>query len=178
MKFYTIVESFSPADGEKWDSYCKWRKKNFERFDSIDGVLRPNLFDRLADEDWEHIVNENFMLHLITNRVHAEKKKKEIEKGILLELRLDDHSPEDKRFLGFDIIDGYFDISLLTNFGNDIEFINQALGSNGLVSDLMTTESIYRKLKNEFGSDPHVEDCQIISIYKTMDEQGGAGQRR
>ena len=171
MKLYTIVESFSSADGDKWSSYCEWRGKNFERFDSIDGMLRPNLFEQPEENDWEHIVNESFMLHLITDLAHAEKKKEEIEKGILLELRLDEHSPEDDRFLGFDIIDGYFDISLLTNFGNDIEYLNEAIESNGLISDFQTTEGIYTKLKNEFGDDAHVKDCRIISIYKTKDEQ-------
>ena len=173
MKLYTIVESFSPEDGEKWDSYCKWRGKNFERFDSIDGMLRPPLFEKPEENDWEHIVNEDFMLHLITNRAHADKKKKEIEKGILLELRLDNHSQDDERFLGFDIIDGYFDISLLTNFGNDIEYVNEMIERNGLVSDFQTAKGIYTKLKEEFGDDAHVEDCRIISIYKMKDEPAG-----
>lgn len=175
MKLYTIVESFSPADGEKWSSYCEWRGKNFERFDSIDGMLRPNLFEKLGENDWAYIVNENFMLHLITDLEHAKKKNKEIEKGILLELRLDKHSPEDDRFRGFDIIDGYFDISLLTNFGNDIEYVNKAIESNGLISDFQIAEGIYAKLKNEFRNDAHVEDCHIISIYKMKDEQVRAG---
>ncbi len=25
MKLYSIVEPFSPADGERWTSYCEWR---------------------------------------------------------------------------------------------------------------------------------------------------------
>jgi hypothetical protein len=42
---YSIVESFSPLSGDAWDKYCNWRGLRFERFDSIDGLLRPSLFD-------------------------------------------------------------------------------------------------------------------------------------
>ena len=42
----------------------------FERFDFIDEMFCPNLFQTPEDEDWAHIVNEDFMLHLITNFAH------------------------------------------------------------------------------------------------------------
>ena len=70
---YTIVEPFGPESGESWSAYIRWRGIPFSRFDSIDGILRPNLFTDPRDEDWQYIVNENFMLHLITDQDYAEK---------------------------------------------------------------------------------------------------------
>lgn len=166
MMLFTIVEPFSPMDAEKWTSYCEWRGLTFERFDSIDGILRPSLFDSPADSDWEHIVNENFMLHLITDFPHARHKHEEIGKGDLVGLKFEGHDATDAGFLGFDIIDGYCDVSLLTNWGNDVEIINRSLGPNALVAELNTAQHILETLRTTWGDDPHVEGCRIVSIYK------------
>lgn len=178
MKLYTIVESFSPSDGEKWHNYCEWRGMTFERFDSIDGMLRPNQLGQPEGDDWKHIVNKSFMLHLIKDLPYAQQKKEKTLNGVLIEIRLDDHSPENERFLGFDIIDGYFDISLLTNFGNDIKFVNQSLSNNGLILDIHVAEDVFQQLKNEFASDPHVEGCRIVSLYSTKGEQADEGNAK
>jgi hypothetical protein len=167
MMLFTIVEPFSPADGERWTSYCEWRGLSFERFDSIDGMLRPNLFDSPEDSDWDHIVNEDFMLHLITDLPHARHKHARIGKGDLIGLRFDDHNTDHEGFLGFDIIDGYCEVSLLTNWGNDVEFINRALAPNALLRNLKTAQEIFDSLRNDYGNDPHVEGCRIVSIYNT-----------
>lgn len=43
MMLFTIVEPFSPADGERWTGYCEWRGINFGRFDfSHKAVEREN----------------------------------------------------------------------------------------------------------------------------------------
>jgi hypothetical protein len=166
MMLFTIVKPFSPSDGEKWTNYCEWRGLKFDRFDSIDGVLRPNLFDYPEDSDWEHIVNHDFMLHLITNIEHARSKHKAIGSGDLIGLRFENHDIADPEFLGFDIIDGYCDVSLLTNWGNDIDMINRALHHNALVPDFSTVQDILEFLLINWGDDPHVKGCRIVSIYK------------
>lgn len=172
---YTIVEPFSVADGQKWASYCEWRGLTFERFDSIDGILRPNLFDTPEDSDWEHIVNENFMLHLITDFSHAMHKHAQIGRGDIVGLRFENHDAEDEGFLGFDIIDGYCDVSLLTNWGNDVEIINNSVAPNALILDLTAAQDILHTLQNDWGDDPHVKGCRIVSIYQTQGEQVAAG---
>ncbi len=166
MTLFTIIKPFSPADGEKWNNYCQWRGMEFERFDSIDGILRPNLFEEPENEDWEHIVNENFMLHLITSLPHARHKHRQIGKGDMVGLKFEDHDTACGEFLGFDIIDGYCNVSLLTNFGNDLEFINRSLATNALLTNEDTTREIHRRLEKEFSDDSHVKGCRIVSIYK------------
>lgn len=168
MMLFTIVEPFSPADGEKWISYCEWRGVRLERFDSIDGMLRPNLFTTPDEEDWEHVVNENFMLHLITDLPHATRKREQIGRGDLVGLRFEDHDTSDEGFLGFDLVDGYCDVSLLTNWGNDVEIINRSLAANALVRDWATAERIHRELKEKHGDDRHVKGSRIVSIYAPL----------
>ena len=129
---FKIIESFSPSNGDKWTSYCNWRGMRFERFDSIDGILRPSLFDPTEVEDWAHIVNEDFMLHFFTDFNYAAKKRRQIGVGDLVGVRFEEHDEADEHFLGYDLIDGYCDVSLLTNWGNDVELINRSLSPNAL----------------------------------------------
>lgn len=165
MMLYTIIQSFSSTDVMKWVNYTEWRGVNFERFDSIDGILRPSLYEPEEDIDWLHVVNENFKLHLITDLKFARLKHKQIGKGDIVGLAFENHDVEHESFLGFDIIDGYCDVSLLTNWGNDVEVINQSLASNALVKDFCTAKKIFELLKENWGDDPHVESCRIVSIY-------------
>ena len=53
------MEKFGPEDGDKWKRYLDLRGLNLTKFDSVDGILRPDLFAPDSDEDWQHCVNEN-----------------------------------------------------------------------------------------------------------------------
>jgi hypothetical protein len=165
MRLHTIVEPFGPADGEAWRSYCKWRGIQFERFDSIDGMLRPKFFMPESDEDWQHVVNENFKLHYFTDLEYARKKQDEIGRGVLVGLSFDCHEENDAAFRGYDLFDVRSVISLLTNWGNDVEIINAALMPNALIRDLGTVTRIRDELIATHEMDGHVEWCEIVSIY-------------
>ena len=81
-----------------------------------------------------------------------------------LNLRI--NQERDEAFLGFDIIDSYNSVSLLTNWGNEMETINQALASNALITDWETARKIHEELHEHWGNDGHVEGCRIVSIYR------------
>lgn len=164
---YTIVESFSTEDQKQWNSYIEWRGISFERFDSIDGIMRLALFDCPADDEWSFVVNENMMIHLIIDYNFALHKLKQIGNGELLGIRLEQHDVESNNFLGFDLIDGCFDISLLTNWGNDNDLINQSLSKNALINNYQVIKKIQNHLIKHHSKDGHVEGCQIVSVYKT-----------
>jgi hypothetical protein len=174
---YTIVQSFGPDDGDKWSDYCQWRGFTFDRFDSIDGILRYNLLESPADDDWPYIVKEDFMLHFITDLKHAFRKLAQIGKGEIVGVKLDDHDPENPNFSGYDILDGDFDVSLLTNWGNDIAMVNDSIALNGLVADFDQVKMIQQYLLSNYGDDPHVKGSRIISLYKVNNDFSGiAGQ--
>lgn len=162
---YSIIEPFSPTSGDAWKKYCDWRGVKFERFDSIDGILRPSLFDPKTPEDWKHVYQGDSPFRYLTDRKYAEYKRRDIGRCDLVGLRLSDHDEHHRSFLGFDLLDGYFSVSLLTNWGNDVPFINQALGSNGLVPNLRGISFIQTQLFDQYGDDNHVEECHVISIY-------------
>ena len=164
---YTIVEDFGPELGEAWFNYNEWRGLDFSRFDSLDGILRPSLFDPTTDEDWNHVVCEDFALSHLTDFLYAQKKHRKIGSGSLVAFSYENHDETHKRFVGYDIIDGYCDVSLLTNWGNDLDFINQALGSNALLPRIQQAQTIHQQLLKDHSDDNHVPGSKIISVYST-----------
>ncbi|MDZ4405761.1 MAG: hypothetical protein U1A53_24085 [Prosthecobacter sp.] len=169
MKLFTIIESFGSAQGDGWSSYIEWRGLPFDRFDSIDGILSPSLFTPESEEDWKHVFPESCMTHLITDYKYAAQKRSQMQSGDIVGLRLDDHDESDAAFLGYDLIDGSFDVSLLTNWGNDVDSINRALGPTALIQSLSVVHSIQTHLLSTCDEDAHVDGCRIVSIYSTAD---------
>jgi hypothetical protein len=163
--FFTIIETFSPQDGERWTSYCAWRGVQFERFDSIDGILRPNLFTPRSEEEWRHVVGEDFKIHFIIDRPFAEAAHRAIGRGEVVGVGFEDHREDDPSFLGYDILDGFCDVSLLTNWGNDRAFLTQALGPNALVPSFEVAQCLKERILKEFSHDQHVEGCHVVSVY-------------
>jgi hypothetical protein len=163
---FTLVESFSPQDGERWAGYCAWRGIAFERFDSIDRILRPSLFSPKDGADWSHVVKEDFMIDIITDRSFAVEKLRRIGKGDIVGITFEDHDEHDPRFLGYDLIDGCCSVSLFTNWGNDHEMINRSLAANGLVCSFSVANSIRDELIKTASGDGHVNGCRVIAIYR------------
>jgi hypothetical protein len=161
---YTIIKSFS-ATNDSWDSYCHWRGLNFAKFDSIDGLLRPSLFVPKTTEEGLRTCPDVGNFNYLTDREYAEKKWHEIGSGDLVALRFSDHDEKQKGFLGFDLVDGYYDVSLLTNWGNDNELINQVISSNALVSRLEKIVAVQNHVFESYSDDAHAADCHIVSIY-------------
>ena len=171
MKLFTIIESFGPPQGASWSYYIEWRGLSFDRFDSIDAILRPSLFTPESEEDWKHVSLESCMTHLITDYEYAAQKRSQMQRGDIVGLRYDDHDESDAAFLGYDLIDGSLDVSLLTNWGNDMASINRALGPNALVQSFSVVQSIQNHLLSTCIDDGHVDGCRIVSIYGTADAQ-------
>jgi hypothetical protein len=163
MRLYIIVESFGPENGNKWASYCEWRGLRLERFDSIDGILRPSLFRPESDEDWQHVGRE--AVHYLTDLTYARAKRRELARSVLVGISFDAHDEHDSGFKGYDLIDGSYNVSLLTNWGSDHVLINDALGPNGLVKNWEAISRICQHVLAEHPEDGHVKGCQIVSIY-------------
>ena len=69
--YYKIVESFGPRDGDRWQSYLAWRGLILNSFDSVDGIIRPDLFEPESDEDWQNCVIEDYSIGFITSLDYA-----------------------------------------------------------------------------------------------------------
>ena len=167
---YKLVERFGPEDGDRWRSYLEWRGLNLTSFDSVDGILRPDLFEPESVEDWHNCVNEDDKLNLITSLDYAKKILDRYDNpaliGVEIELEEEGYVPMDG-LLGFDIIDAYCDVSLVTNWGTDEEsIINNYVMANGLIGELVPALRIRDSLRKGFSEDSHAEQCEVWAIYR------------
>ena len=167
--YYKIVENFGPEDGDRWKRYLYWRGLNLTKFDSADAILRPDLFAPDSDEDWQHCLNENFKLSIITDLDYARRILKRYGNSVLIgvEIEIEEGYAPKAKFLGYDIIDGYCDVSLITNWGTDDEgLINNHVMFNGLISDQVQVFKIRNKLRADYPEDSHAEACEVWAIYE------------
>lgn len=166
--YYKIVKYCGP-DNDGWGKYLEWRKLQLDSFDSIDSILRPDLFEPQSDEDWKNCVQEDFKLSLITDLEYAKSILHRYNKAILIGVELvDDIVCQSKEYLlGYDILDSCCSISLLTNWGIDEENIfSKHIKSNGLLPNIQIAFEIKNKLRNEYNDDDHAKECDVWGIYK------------
>ncbi|MSQ47965.1 MAG: hypothetical protein EXR78_06190 [Deltaproteobacteria bacterium] len=168
--YYTIIEKFGPQNHDKWASYMQWRKlPQLTSFDSVDGILRPNLFEPQSAEDWRNCVNADFKTRLITNLDYAKKIAPHFGDGDLVgvEIELEEGYAAGPGLLGFDIIDEYCDVSLLTDWGADEEaMMTPHIMPNGLLGNLAQAMAIRNTLRERFPNDAHACTCQVWAVYK------------
>lgn len=167
--YYKVVEKFGLYSGSHWSSYQEWRDFRFSSFESVDALLRPDLLEPESDEDWDNCVNEDYKLNLITNLDYALKVRSRFTDSDLVgvEIELEGPPNETSDLLGYDIVDGYCQVSLLTNWGNRNEVINTSLGKNGLIEEFSEALRVRNYLRENFRKDGHAELCSIWAIYST-----------
>ncbi|SJZ39928.1 hypothetical protein SAMN02745119_00468 [Trichlorobacter thiogenes] len=169
IMYYKVIEKFGPEDGERWSDYLKWRGLHLTRFESVDGVMRGDLFEPKSNEDWQNCVQEDFKISLITNFEYAKKVQKQYENAEIVGIDFPEEicyeaSPE---LLGFDLLDSHLDISMLTNWGTDEEGIfSHLIMENGLLCDLAEAFRIRDILRTQFPEDHHAQECQVCAIYR------------
>ena len=166
--YYIIIEKFGKENVNKWKSYLRWRNVEFEKFDSIDKTLSPSLFTPTEAKDWEYCINDDFYLDLITDFAYAQQILYRYKNAKIVGVEVIDNEEkyiEKNNFLGYDILDQKREISLITNWGNDIEVINKYLGQNGLIKSLSETKEVRSFLEKNYTLDPHVIKSSIWAIY-------------
>ncbi len=166
--YYKIVEYFGPKD-DGWKSYVEFRGIEFHPFDSV-GRMRPNLFTPESDEDWSNCVSEEYYKeNLITNLAYAKEIFNRYKNAVLVgvDIELDDSYVPKEHLLGYDIIDGYCDVSLLTNWGNDEEgLFTDSIQCNGLLNDLDSALRIRDTLREKYPEDGHADYCEVWAVYR------------
>jgi hypothetical protein len=167
---YKVVEPFGPESGDAWTSYINWtHQATMERFDSADGMLREDCFEPQTKEDWKNCVNENFKLNLITNLEYARTIQGRNQGSVIVgvDIELESGYREDKGLLGYDIVEEYCHISLITNWGTDgDEFEKIEFKRNGLIGELNEALALRDTLRANYPGDSHASNCHVWAIYE------------
>ncbi len=169
---YIIVKKFGPGSND-WTRYAEWAGiTNCREYCSIDGINRPSLFSPSSKEDWANCVNEDYKIHLITNLAYALKIKPlypdgEIV-GVIEDPRLVSEEITAAHYLvGYDILDGYNSVSLLTNWGGEkLRIVNLKLNEYALLTGIDEAYEFKSRAREEYPQDPHSLNCEVWAVYK------------
>jgi hypothetical protein len=171
---FIATERFDPSDGEKWRKDFQWAKiPALKEVVSLDACLCRHLVNELLDEDWKHIVCEDFHLNYfkdldyLLQRVQNEKRRNLL--GVYR--NPDKHIPitpsnRNFNFVGYDLIEEATQISALTNCGGFPEaFSNEELNSYGLISEFERASEVRRLLIEKYPEEAHA-DCEMYAIWR------------
>jgi len=171
---FTAVERFDPSCGERWRSYIEWsRLRQLREVISLDGVLCPNFFQDLIDEDWRHNVQADFKTHLFLDLDHVVRRTRNVEATNVLAVIENPTTEEIANFQhphfvfrGFDLSEKFGgDVSVLLNCGGfDKAFLSSELSACGLLTEHARALEIQRLLHTEY-PDEHHADCDIWAIW-------------
>ena len=171
---YSAVKRFDPACGESWTKFIEWcGLTQLREVASLDGILCPTVFQELVDEDWQHVINENFKCHLFLNLEYLLGKVANNDRVSVLALMQNPTADEvflfsDRRFIfrGFDLVELQTGISALVNCGGFPKaFSSTDLSDCGLLTDHAKALSVQKLLRAEYPDEPHA-DCDLWAIWQ------------
>jgi hypothetical protein len=175
---YIATERFDSTDGEKWGKYFEWAKiPNLTEIIGLDSTLCPRLPQETSDEDWAHVVNEEFrtdyFLHLdyLIKRIQTQPRRNIL--GLYRNPNVHvSESPAsgDFIFMGYDLIEEQTQISALTNCGGfpDV-FSNGELNNCGLILDFNRAAEVKQLLAEKHPEEPHAQ-CEMYSVWLLNEE--------
>ena len=120
---YTARERFTPANTDSWGEYVAWIGfVHIEELVTLDHMLCPEIIDELTDADWPHSVQADFRttwfhdLDYLRQRCPWQIGRDQII-AMIEQPIAENPPPSGFTACGFDILDGYDSISVLTNCG-------------------------------------------------------------
>jgi hypothetical protein len=171
---FIATRRFDPSDGEKWQKYIEWSKiSGLSEVVSLDGMLCPHLVKEFLDEDWRHIVCEDFRLDYFYDLDYLVRRIDGIPRRNLLGLyrNLENHideapAPGAFEFVGYDLIEEQTQISALSNCGGfpDV-FRNDELNQFALIGSFNRAHEIRATLAERHPEEPHAQ-CELYAIWR------------
>lgn len=181
---FIVTERFDPGRGESWSCYIAWSGLGqLTELVSLDQILCPSLVKEIRDEDWPHIVNEDFMLRYFTDLDYLLTRCGDVQGGNLLcVFRNPARQPcapagrHDFRYEGCDLVDVQGDVSALSNCGGfPLAFSNGELSNHGLLASLERAQQVQRALRERYPDEPHA-DCDVWAVFRASGGPGSAEQ--
>lgn len=169
---YIATERFDAAKGSQWDHYIAWSGlSQLREVVTLDAILCPRVIKEILPEDWNEIVNEDFMTDYFISLDYLMQRAGSLEgRNLLCVYKNPDAKPSlhDARFQfeGYDLIDVRGGISALTNCGGfPLAFDNGDLNGVGLLPALDGAETVRQELSVRYSSHHHAI-CDVWAIFR------------
>jgi len=176
---FIATKRFDPSDSKRWNEYINWAKiPALVEVVSLDCLLCPHLVNEFTDEDWSHIVNENFRLNYFHDLNYLLERVATVKNRNILGLyrNSDQHishppSPAGFEFIGYDLIEEMTQISALTNCGGFPDaFSNSELNRFGLLSDFIRARDVRINLLKQNPDEPRA-NCEMYAVWRLKELQ-------
>jgi hypothetical protein len=171
---FIATERFDPLDGEKWQKYFEWAKiPALVEVVSLDASLCRHLIEEFQDEDWRHIVCEDFRLDYFYHLDYLKQRIQNVPRRNILGLYRNSKvhiaappAPGNFDFVGYDLIEEQTQISALTNCGGSPDvFRNDELNRFGLLDGFDRASEVKRLLVERHPEEPHAQ-CEMYAIWR------------
>lgn len=172
----TYDKSYNEGDILSWEKYIEWSKlTHLTEVVSLDYSLNELLVepDYNNGDDWAFFyVSGMYDTALFTSLDYVLKKAKKKEKFNLLAVIVEPNQDcqnielDDYTFIGYDLLDKYFEHSALTNCGGyDETFLPSDLNTYGLIDDYTKAYDIHKRLLENNPNEGHA-DTNVIAIWR------------
>lgn len=173
MQMFSANKRFDPSCGELWTNYIEWTGfHQLSEVVSTDHMLCPQVLDELIDDDWEfniHADNRVYFFHdldYLKRRIGYDPVRHNLLS--LVERPEVPTIPQPSfELCGYDILDSYDSISVLTNCGGFPGIFDPSeVNHYGLLDSLSGALDIAAKMRDAEPNDPHCGDCRAWSICR------------
>ena len=166
-------QRFNASCGDSWKNYLKWSGYHqITELVSTDSILCPAVIQNLVETDWEHNVKEDYKVFFFRDFEYLRERIKYDPKlhNLLAINERPTSTPESIKsfeFCGYDILDSYDSISVLTNCGGFPSiFAPSEVNHFGLLDDLNRAEEIATAIRVANPEETHCCDCRIWSLAR------------
>ena len=169
---YIVTERFDPTHQPEWGKYIAWSGlTHLREIVSLDSMLCARVITEILPEDWNEIVNEDFMLDYFISLDYLLQRAGPVEgRNLLCVYKNPDTMPQlhDGRFQfeGCDLIDVQGGISALTNCGGfPLAFANAELNTVGLLPSLERAKAVQTALGSNYPNEHHAK-CDVWTLFR------------
>jgi len=172
MPVYSAQERFT-SSVSGWQKYIDWSgRTSAVEIITFDGMLCSSAIDDLTDEDWQHNIHADNMVHFFSGYQYLlERISFDPANHNILELTqrptCNVTPTESFQFCGYDIMDSDDSVSVLLNCGAfpDI-FSPNDTNSFGLLDQLDDANRIAKNIRVANPNEHHCRDCRVWGIAR------------
>lgn len=183
---FIATRRFDSSDGAKWSKYFEWAKiPRLVEAVTLDMMLCPRLIDGPEDEDWHHIVCEDFRLDYYYHLDYLLRRVEGVRRRNILGLYRNPEAhvacppgPGDFEFCGYDLIEEQTQISALTNCGGfPHAFDNAELNRFGLIGSFDRACEVRNLLAERYPEEAHAQ-CEIYALWRLTESESNRAHNR
>lgn len=178
MPMYAAHFRFDPTCGDAWTSFLEFSGfHHIAELVSTDEMVCENVVEELLAEDWQHNIDADYQifffrdLDYLKRRIAYDPRRHNL-LSIVERPALPTTPEPDFEFCGYDILDSFDSVSVLTNCGPFPGIFEPAeVNRYGLLNDLSRANEIAEQLRAANPQDAHCRDCRVWSLCRYVGPQ-------